>query len=137
LRDQLAVVLWRANQRVAGADRDTALGDALVGIAAPFVALLASSRTALGRRLIVLWCVFGIADLVVAVTLGVLNSQTSFGRLAGEVTTTPLSVVPLSLIPTYLVPLSVILHLIVLRRIVGAGEGAPASLGASHAPAAG
>jgi len=94
------------------------LGDVLVGVTAPFVARAAWSRTASGTRLVVLWCVLGIADLVTAVTLGALNSQTSIGLLAGEVSTAPVGTFPLSLIPTFLVPLAAILHLITLRRVL-------------------
>jgi hypothetical protein len=99
------------------------LGDVLVGITAPFVARAAWSGTDLGRRLVVVWCVIGLADLVTAVTLGILNSQTSVGLLAGPISTAPLTGFPLSLIPTFLVPLAAILHLITLRRVL---EPAPA-----------
>ena len=69
-----------------------------------------------------LWCIFGIADLVAAITLGILNSRSSLGLLAGGVTTAPMSTFPLSLIPTYLVPVSVVLHLITLRRVLGSAH---------------
>src|SRR5262249_12423768 len=81
------------------------------------------SGTELGRRLVVMWCVVGLADLVTAVTMGILSSQTSLGLLAGPISTAPLAGFPLSLIPTFLVPLAAILHLITLRRVL---EPAPA-----------
>jgi hypothetical protein len=92
------------------------VGDVLVGLAAPFVAVVAASGTSAARRVVIGWCVAGIADLIVAVTMGVLNAPGKFGLLAGEVTTAPMLELPLSLIPTFFVPLSILLHLIVLRR---------------------
>jgi hypothetical protein len=76
------------------------------------------------------WCAVGIADLVVAVTMGVLNAPGKFGLLASDVTTAPMLELPLSLIPTFFVPLSILLHLIVLRRSreIGQVHGAPAQL---------
>ena len=107
------------------------IGDVLVGLAAPFVAVLSAPSTRAGRRIIIGWCVVGLADLVVAVTMGVLNAPGKFGLLAGEVTTAPLLELPLSLIPTFFVPLSILLHLIVLRLTLNTSS-APARL----APAA-
>jgi hypothetical protein len=106
------------------------IGDVLVGLAAPFVAVLAASGTSTARRTVIGWCVVGIADLVVAVTMGVLNAPGTFGLLAGEVTTAPMLALPLSLIPTFFVPLSILLHVIVLRRRheIGRVHGAPARL---------
>jgi hypothetical protein len=94
------------------------LGDVLAGVTAPVLAMAMSSNHPLSRRLVVLWCIFGITDLVAAITLGILSSRSSLGLLAGDVTTAPMSTFPLSLIPTYLVPVSVILHLITLRRVL-------------------
>lgn len=113
------------------------LGDAAVGISAPFVAMAVASRAATSRRLVVLWCAFGIADLVAAVTLGILNSETSLGLLAGEVTTTSLSALPLSVIPAYLVPLSVMLHLLALRRVLGGVADRRARLDVARSASAG
>lgn len=98
------------------------IGDVLVGLAAPFVAVLAASGTSTARRAVIGWCVVGLADLAVAVTLGVLNAPGKFGLLAGEVTTAPMLELPLSLIPTFFVPLSILLHLIVLRRSTEIGS---------------
>jgi hypothetical protein len=106
------------------------IGDVLVGLAAPFVAVLAASGMSTARRTVIGWCVVGIADLVVAVTMGVLNAPGKFGLLAGDVTTAPMLELPLSLIPTFFVPLSILLHLIVLRRSreIGRVHSAPAQL---------
>ncbi len=127
LRWLIGVQLWRVagevfllgyarNELPASFAVPAGAGDILVGLAAPFIAILAASGTSAARRMVIVWCVVGLADLVVAVTMGVLNAPGTFGLLAGEVTTAPLLELPLSLIPTFFVPLSVLLHLIVLRR---------------------
>jgi hypothetical protein len=142
LRWLIGVQLWRVagevfllgyarNELPASFAIPAGIGDVLVGLAAPFVAVLSAPSTRAGRRIIIGWCVVGLADLVVAVTMGVLNAPGKFGLLAGEVTTAPLLELPLSLIPTFFVPLSILLHLIVLRRTLNTSS-APARL----APAA-
>ena len=127
LRWVIGVQLWRVvgeifllgyarNELPASFAIPAGIGDVLVGLAAPFVAVLVGSGTLAARRIVIGWCVVGIADLVVAVTMGVLNAPGSLGLLAGDVTTAPLLVLPLSLIPAFFVPLSILLHIIVLRR---------------------
>ncbi len=127
LRWLIGVQLWRVagevfllsyarNELPASFAIPAGIGDILVGLAAPFVAILAATSTSAARRIVIGWCVVGLADLVVAVTMGVLNAPGKLGLLAGEVTTAPLLELPLSLIPTFFVPLSILLHLIVLRR---------------------
>ena len=52
-----------------------------------------------------------------AVTLGVLSSDTPIGILAGETNTRLMGSFPLSLIPTFFVPLFLIFHLVVLAQL--------------------
>jgi hypothetical protein len=91
-------------------------GDFAIGVTAPLVAFAFTSR-----RVGVIWNLLGLADLVMAVTLGVLASASPIGILATEVTTAPMGRFPLSLIPTFFVPLLMILHLIALA-ILGRAE---------------
>ena len=65
-----------------------------------------------------MWTLLGLADLVIAVFLGVTHSSSSFGVLATSITTDTLAVYPFSLIPTFLVPLAVMLHTLALRKLV-------------------
>ncbi|HLZ58322.1 MAG TPA: hypothetical protein VKR06_15395 [Ktedonosporobacter sp.] len=78
------------------------VGDILIGVTAPLVALAWSSRTRSGNIVFVLWNVLGMLDLIMALSLGVLQPPTS--------TITSVLVFPLSLIPTFAVPFSLILH---------------------------
>jgi hypothetical protein len=64
------------------------------------------------RSSFMLWQVLGIADLVMAVTLGTLA-----GVLAPHgIPTSPMTVLPLSLIPTFAVPLLLILHVVCIAQ---------------------
>jgi hypothetical protein len=91
------------------------LGDMAIGVTAPLVALaLARNKLPAGR--LILWQASGIADLVVAVTMGVLCSPTPIGILAYGTTTRVMGQLPMSLIPTFAVPLLVILHIICIAQ---------------------
>lgn len=92
------------------------LGDMAVGFAAPWMILGLVRRpdfaaSAAFRR----WNVLGIVDLVVAVSLGTLNSILSTGA-PGEISTAPMATLPLVLIPAFLVPLFLMLHTAALMQ---------------------
>jgi hypothetical protein len=92
------------------------LGDIAIGLTAPWVALALLRRPGfVTDRLFVAWNLLGILDLVVAVSVGGLNSALVSG-VAGEVTTGPMAQLPLVLIPAYFVPLFVMLHLAALLQ---------------------
>jgi hypothetical protein len=118
------LLLWAAGRLPAGFALPAGLGDLFVGVTAPFVASFVVTRLPARRRLYVAWVAFGILDLVVAVTSGVLHSPTSAGLLAGPVTTQPMGTLPLSLIPTFLVPLALILHVAALHLVLARPAGA-------------
>jgi hypothetical protein len=88
------------------------LGDIAIGVTAPWVALALVRRPGFATSpVFVAWNLFGILDLVVAISTGGLHSALAS---AGEVTTGPMAQLPLLLIPAYLVPLFVMLHLAAL-----------------------
>ena len=92
-------------------------GDFAIGATAPLMAWAISARKDFSRGVFVFWNVLGLVDLVMAVTLGILSSDSPVGILAGEVTTRPMGQFPLSLIPTFFVPVLLIFHLIALAQI--------------------
>jgi hypothetical protein len=93
------------------------IGDVLVGIAAPFVAI-AMARNAAGWRQQALWLnIAGLLDFALAVGTGVLTGPTPVGLLAGETTSAIMNELPLSLIPTFGVPLWIIVHMISLLQL--------------------
>jgi hypothetical protein len=88
------------------------LGDIATGIAAPFVARnLARGE---GYRGAVWFNALGIADLVVALTLGGL---TSFQLITVTPSAQAIAELPLALIPTAAVPLLLTLHITALRQL--------------------
>jgi hypothetical protein len=106
------------------------LGDMTIGITAPFVAW-AVARKKISNGLLIAWQVAGIADLVSAVTLGALSSDSRIGFLAHGATSQMMGRLPMSLVPTFLVPLMAIMHLMVIARVrqdsrVGLGVARPA-----------
>ena len=87
------------------------VGDMLVGMTAPWIILGLIRRPEFATsKSFLLWNLFGILDLVVAVSSGGLNAWLSHG----SVTMRPITELPLALIPAYLVPGFVMLHLVAL-----------------------
>lgn len=112
------VIAWMKGDVPAAFALPAGLGDIAIGAAAPFVAAAVAAGRPRARALATVWSLLGLADLVIAVFLGVTHSSSSFGVLATSVTTDTLAVYPFSLIPTFLVPLAVMLHTLALRKLV-------------------
>lgn len=94
------------------------LGDAAIAVTAPFMANYVARRGRAAMPLFLAWTVFGFLDLVVAVTLGVLNSAGPFGILSDQVLTTALvTELPVVLIPIFGVPLMLVLHLLSVANL--------------------
>jgi hypothetical protein len=87
------------------------LGDVAIGFAAPFVARGAS------RSRLIWFNIFGILDLVVAVTVGFLAGQGPLQVLHVAPSTLALTELPLALIPTTGVSLALALHVTSLRLL--------------------
>jgi hypothetical protein len=92
------------------------IGDVIVGVAAPWIARRVDTPQGGGAAII--FNLFGMADLVVAVGLGVMTSPGP----AQIFHTTPTSELatrfPLALVPTFLVPLAFVLHVVSLTQLV-------------------
>jgi hypothetical protein len=92
------------------------IGDVAVGLTAPLVALFVIGRS---DRLFVTWTALGIADLIAAVTLGVLYSNSPAGVLRADVGTDLMATLPMSLIPTFGVPITLVAHILALINQAG------------------
>jgi len=90
------------------------IGDVTVGLTAPLVAAFVIGRS---DRLFVAWTVFGIADLVTAVTLGVLYSNSPIGVLRGDLGTELMATLPMSLVPAFGVPITLVAHVLSLTNL--------------------
>jgi hypothetical protein len=85
-------------------------GDIAIGVTAPLVAMkLANPRH---QKSFIIWQLLGIADLVMAVVLGVTARLINPHGIA----TSAMTVLPMSLIPTFAVPLLMILHFICIAQ---------------------
>ena len=108
------------------------IGDIAVGLAAPWVAARVKAGAPRSRELAILWNVLGIADLVVAVTMGVTTTPGPLHLFALDNPNVAIIMLPLVLVPIIAVPFSILLHLIGLHRLVGP-RAHPVALGKRQA----
>ena len=114
----LIFLVLYAGERLPGAFAWPAgVGDVIVGLLAPLVgiAYVRGSRTSAG--LLWAWNLFGLSDLVVAVTTGFLTSPSPLQMLAFDRPNELISSFPLVMVPVFLVPLAVLLHLASLEKL--------------------
>jgi hypothetical protein len=93
------------------------IGDVATGISAVVVAALLARNAIGAHRATYAWCLFGIADLVVAVAMGTMTSPGPAHLLALEAPNLLISSYPLVTVPTFAVPLALMLHGLVLWRL--------------------
>ncbi|MDQ3837557.1 MAG: hypothetical protein M3270_11595 [Thermoproteota archaeon] len=85
------------------------IGDILIGITAIPFAIFLSRGYSWSKYAIVIWTVLGIADLINAVSLGIITND--------DFNTSTMSTFPWILIPTLGVPSALVLHGITLYRL--------------------
>jgi len=93
------------------------VGDVLVGLLGPMVALAYSRRWPNASRWVRAWNWFGLTDLIAALTTGFLTSPSPWQRLAFDLPNRLIGAFPLVLVPVFLVPLSILLHLTSLKKL--------------------
>jgi hypothetical protein len=93
------------------------VGDITVGLLALAIGIRASGARQLRSRTVLRWNLFGLADLVIALTTGFLTSPSAFQKFAFDQPNKLISMFPLVLIPTFLVPLAILLHIISLVQL--------------------
>jgi hypothetical protein len=93
------------------------IGDVATGIVAIVVAAQLAQNAIGARRATYVWCLFGIADLVVAITMGAMTSPGRAQLLASDAPNLLISAYPLVMVPTFGVPLALMLHGLVLLRL--------------------
>jgi hypothetical protein len=93
------------------------IGDAITGLLALSVgaAYARNPQAAAGR--VRAWNLFGIADLVVALTTGFLTSPSPLQKLSLDKPNELVTAFPLVMIPVFLVPLAILLHLASLKKL--------------------
>jgi len=91
------------------------LGDMAIGLSAPWILVaLNRNRNFASSKTFLAWNVFGLLDLVVAVTIGAIGPRLLANNQVGAVNTSVMAHLPLVLVPGYLVPMFIIFHLTAL-----------------------
>jgi hypothetical protein len=113
----IVLVLWADGRMPWQFALPAGIGDvATASVAVAVAALLA--RNAIGaRRATLAWCIFGIADIVVATIIGAMTSPAAAHLLALEEPNVLIASYPLVMHPFYGVPLALMLHALVLWRL--------------------
>jgi hypothetical protein len=93
------------------------IGDVTTGCFAVVVAALLARKSPRALTAAYGWCLFGIADLVVAVMMGGMTSPGRLHILALDAPNLLISSYPLVMVPTFAVPLALMLHGLVLWQL--------------------
>jgi hypothetical protein len=110
------LVLWADGRMPWQFALPAGIGDVVTGIVAVVVAAqLAQNAIGAGRAYA--WCLFGIADLVVAIAMGAMTSPGRVHLLALDAPNLLVTAYPLVMVPTFAVPLALMLHGLVLLRL--------------------
>jgi hypothetical protein len=92
-------------------------GDVLTGLFAVPVAITLVTGMAEGRKAAILWNIFGLADLAIAITLGMIIAPGPFQLIAPNGPSIGLDGYPNVLTPAFVVPGSILLHALSLRQL--------------------
>jgi hypothetical protein len=111
------LVLWAAGRMPWQFALPAGTGDVATGIGAVVVAAQLARNAVGAHRATYAWCLFGIADLVVAITMGAMTSPGRPHLLAFDAPNLLISSYPLVMVPTFAVPLALMLHGLVLLRL--------------------
>ena len=111
------LVLWAEGRLPWQFALPAGIGDVTTGLVAVVVAAQLARNAIGARRATLAWCLFGIADLVVAITMGAMTSPGRVHLLALEAPNLLMTAYPLVMVPTFAVPLALMLHGLVLWRL--------------------
>lgn len=111
------IVLWSLGMLPGLFAWPAGLGDVLVGISAPMVALAYWRLREQAHAAVWAWNLLGLLDLATSLTLGFLTTPSRFQLFALDAPNLLVTQFPLVIIPTFIVPLSILLHLASLSRL--------------------
>ena len=94
-------------------------GDILVGLLAPFAALMIWQKSAGWRKAAYGLVIIGFLDFISAFAMGVVLRENGPVYQAGDLHTGLLAEFPLTMIPSFLVPVFMILHIIAILKLRG------------------
>jgi hypothetical protein len=111
------VLAWLAGVLPGGFGIPEGFGDIIAALGALLLLLKVRKGTA-SRGWLLAWNIFGTIDLLSAITVGLLYSQSRLGVLSAPTSSTVLLVTfPVSIIPTFFVPLFLLMHALTFKRI--------------------
>ncbi len=111
------LTLWAVGRLPGDFALPAGIGDVLVGLLAPLVALAYASGAASRELLVRAWNALGILDLIVAVGTGFLTSPSPIQMLSFDAPNYLITAFPLVMVPVFAVPLAILLHLISLMKL--------------------
>ena len=94
-------------------------GDVFIGATALPLAWAVTQFGARVRPLALLWNALGVADLVIALTLGPLSAPGPLQVFVGPPDSSPMTTLPWLIIPAFLVPCLMFLHVVIFARLAG------------------
>jgi hypothetical protein len=92
-------------------------GDVLTGLFAVPAAIAVATGTAPGHRTAMIWNIFGLADLAVAIALGMVTAPGRFQVIVPGLPSFNPGAYPDVLTPAFVVPSSILLHALSLRQL--------------------
>ena len=111
------LLLWSAGRLTAPFAPFAGWGDIITGVTALPVAWLVWRKAAGWRPVAVIWNLFGAADLIDAISLGILSAPGSPLQLFPIPSEATMTTLPWVLIPGYLVPLLFMTHVLMLLQL--------------------
>jgi len=129
------IVLYAEGRLPAPFAPSAGLGDMFIGATALPLAWAATRFGARVRPLVFLWNALGVADLVVALTLGPLSAPGPLQVFVGPPDASPMTTLPWLIIPGFLVPCLMFLHVVIFARLAS-GEAQASSRNWRNAGAA-
>ena len=111
------LILWAEGLLPAAFAFSAGIGDVFVGITAPFVALFCYLRKSFSKRLAIAWNIIGIADLIIALSVGFVGFSRPVQFVPLSPSTEAISLFPLVIVPLFAVPLALLLHFFSLRAL--------------------
>jgi hypothetical protein len=116
----LFVLLYAAKRLPAPFAPVAGWGDIIIGATALPIALLVASQPNTARGAVLIWNSLGLADLVIAVSLGALSAPGAIRLFFDDPSSALIASIPWILIPCFLVPSLSFVHLVVFYRTLGA-----------------
>jgi hypothetical protein len=110
------LMLMAAGQMPALWALPSGIGDIIVGVTAPWVAM--KLDVAGGERRAVIFNLFGLLDLIVAVGFGITTSPGALHLFQTVPTSEFATTFPFALVPSFLVPLAFMLHIVSLWQLL-------------------